>query len=148
MQGRTGRDARGVNGAPRGKQRCNQPPETQPPCHRRKVSPPAGTPINNKRSNSGASWSIYDGAYDIVAADANYSTFHSVWLPDGTFSAPYIAAAAPYVVTGLTIADDLAFAAGINEPLPTDSHGLGSANAVAGKATEVWAVGYGIFRRR
>ena len=98
-------------------------------------------------ADSGASWSVYNGAYP-----ANYengaSSFSSVWLPAGNLSAPYIAAGAPYVVTGLTIIDGLPFSAGINEALPADRQGLQSANAVAGNATEVWAVGHGIFRRR
>jgi hypothetical protein len=99
-------------------------------------------------ADSGASWDIYDGAYQAANENSPYSNFGSVWLPNGNLSAPYIADGAPYVVTGLAIIDDVPFAAGINEALPTDKQELQSANAVAGNATEVWAVGYGIFRRR
>ena len=98
-------------------------------------------------ADSGASWSIYNGAYP-TNYENGASSFSSVWLPAGTLSAPYIADGAPYVVTGLTLVGHLAFAAGINEALPADSQGLQSAIAVAGNATEVWAVGHGIFRRR
>ena len=99
-------------------------------------------------SDSGASWAVYDGAQDVNSANGFSWIFRSVWLPDGDLSAPYIAADAPYVVTGLTVINGVPFAAGIHEALPADSQGLQLANAVAGNATEVWAVGYGIFRRR
>ena len=100
-------------------------------------------------ADSGASWQEpTTAATEAASENGPYSSFGSVWLADGDLSAPYIATGAPYVVTGLTIIDDVPFAAGINEALPVDSHQLQSANAVAGNTTEVWAVGYGIFRRR
>ncbi len=93
--------------------------------------------------DSGATWQVYSG--NDSNTSRTYSNFSSVWVPDG-LSETFIAAGnSTYVVRGFTRAG------GENgyEDLPAVGLGLQStAMAVAGNATEVWAVGAGIFRRR
>jgi hypothetical protein len=95
--------------------------------------------------DGGATWRVECGRNDTTIRD---SDFASVWVPDAQ-SAPFIAANAPYVVRNLNC-DYTGTPLGEGwEQLPTPTVGLVSdALGVAGNATEVWAVGLGIFRRR
>jgi hypothetical protein len=94
-------------------------------------------------TDSGANWNVHSG--DDGNTSRTYSSFSSVWVPDA-LSEPFIAAgSSTYVVRGFTRAGgDEGY-----EDLPAAGLGLQStAMAVAGNATEVWAVGAGIFRRK
>jgi hypothetical protein len=96
-------------------------------------------------ADGGATWRVECGRNDTTIRD---SDFANVWVPDAQ-SAPFIAANAPYVVRNLNC-DFTGTPLGEGwEQLPSPTVGLqSSALGVAGNATEVWAVGTGIFRRR
>lgn len=101
--------------------------------------------------DSGATWSVFNGADGNGDGSDTYSTFTGVWIPPGITAAPYIVAGAPYVVTGPVTAGGGVFAGGLYEDLPTVGLGLQStARALAATADvkELWAVGTGIFRLR
>ena len=95
----------------------------------------------------GANWLVHSG--NDGNTSRTYSNFTSVWVPDA-LSAPFIAAGnSTYVVRGFTSHGPSTNGDGDYEDLPAAGLGLQSAvMAVAGNATEVWAVGAGIFRRR
>jgi hypothetical protein len=96
--------------------------------------------------DSGATWSVFNGLYGGGYGSHTDSNFTSVWIPPGTLTAPYIAAGT-YIVTGAVSTGGLLFAGGFYEDLPAAGLGLqSSAFALAGSATELWAVGAGIFR--
>jgi photosystem II stability/assembly factor-like uncharacterized protein len=99
-------------------------------------------------TDAGATWYVHCGSDDDTGDQ--YSGFSGVWVPDAQ-SAPFIAAGnAPYVVRGVssTNGGPGPEANESSEELPLAGLGLQSgAVAVAGNATEVWAVGAGVFRR-
>jgi hypothetical protein len=96
-------------------------------------------------TDGGATWHVECGRND---TSIRYSDFASVWVPDAQ-SAPFIAANAPYVVRSLSCDYTGTPVIETWDQLPSPTVGLqSSALAVAGNATEVWAVGTGIFRRR
>jgi hypothetical protein len=96
--------------------------------------------------DSGASWSVYTG--ESLVNNRPYSNFIGVWVPAGLVAAPYVAAdGAPYVIAGPVATDGMIFAGALYEDLPAAGLGLQpSVRAFAGNATELWAVGAGIFR--
>jgi photosystem II stability/assembly factor-like uncharacterized protein len=94
--------------------------------------------------DGGATWQGGCGRND---NNARFTDLGSVWVPDAQ-SAPYIAADAPYVVRLLICDDTHKPSIETWEALPTPDLGLQSTvSALAGNATEIWAVGTGIFRR-
>ena len=96
--------------------------------------------------DSGASWSAFKGLYGGGYGSHTDSNFTSVWIPPDHLSSPYIADGT-YIVTGAVSTGGLIFAGGYYEDLPAAGLGLqSSAFALAGNATELWAVGAGIFR--
>jgi photosystem II stability/assembly factor-like uncharacterized protein len=96
-------------------------------------------------TDGGATWRVDCGRNDTRVRD---SDFASVWVPDAT-SSPFIAANASYVVRLLDCDYTGMPSIETSEPLPSPTVGLqSSVLALAGNATEVWAVGTGLFRRR